>query len=130
MKTLKLLKMGCDFWSDENLKKVSDLENYRLRLNFIDKNGIEVSGDVSRGYKNRFTKKNGEPLKKYVKVHQHMLCADFQYIASDGFTYGYKTNSIYKFIDDNDLNYNSIDLLKLINHLSSENYTSIEILGS
>lgn len=127
MKTLKLIKMGCDFWLDDSIKNYSDLENFRLRLNFIDKENNLIHGDIGRGYKRRFTQKNGKQLKKFITVHHHTLCCDFQIDTING-SYGYKTKTIYDYIDKNDLNYNSQDLLKLINYLSSETYESIEII--
>lgn len=128
MKTLKLKKMGCDFWSDDSIKSYSDLENFRLRLEFIDKEKNYVMGDIGRGQKYRFTQKNGKILKKYIKVHQHKLYCDFQITKKDGMTYGYKTKIINDYIQENDLNYNSKDLLKLINYLSSDTYENIEII--
>ena len=119
--------MGCNFWNDDELKKVSDLENYRLRLDFIDKDNNYIIGDVSRGYKNRFYKKNGEPLKKYVRSHNNLLTTDFQ-IETEYGTYCYKTTIINDYIDKHDLRYNSKDLLQLINYLSIDQYDKIEVV--
>lgn len=128
MKVLKLKKMGCDFWLDDSIKNYSDLENFRLRLEFIDKENNYVMGDIGRGYKYRFTQKNGKLLKKYIKIHSHTLHCDFQITKKDGMPYGYKTKMINDYIQENDLNYNSKDLLKLINYLSSDTYENIEII--
>lgn len=46
---LYLQKRGCDFREDDERTKESDLENYRLFLEFIAKDGRRICGDITRG---------------------------------------------------------------------------------
>ena len=46
MKTLQLRKMGMDFY-DDHQKAISDCGNYRLRAEFTDKQGYNVTADFT-----------------------------------------------------------------------------------
>ena len=45
---LYLEKRGCDFTAEDAARTKSDLGNYRLYLEFIDREGRRITGDVSR----------------------------------------------------------------------------------
>ena len=51
---LYLKKMGADFHRSDKTAAGSDLENYRLRLEFIDRAGRRISGDVSLNGSSRY----------------------------------------------------------------------------
>lgn len=46
---LYLRKRGCDFWKDSPEKEQSDLENYRLFVQYCNKEGHYICGDLSLG---------------------------------------------------------------------------------
>ena len=101
---LKLRKMGCNL--SEEAKKDSDLESYRLRLSFTDKNGVEVTGDIFGGFKPG-------------------IYTDFQYDAEDGYTYCYRPE---KFgVKSSDYPYTKAGLLEFINQISSVQYKEVII---
>ena len=48
---LFLRRMGCNYRKDDSITAFSDVGNHRVRVQFVDKNGVEVLGDLSHGYK-------------------------------------------------------------------------------
>ncbi len=104
---LELIKMGCNL--SEEAKKDSDLESYRLRLSFIDKNGIKVIGDI---------------MCNHMPVTIH---TDFQYDAEDGCTYCYSANNRFG-IKSSDYPYTKAGLLEFINKISLIQYNEISIM--
>lgn len=73
---LYLEKRGCDFSEDDkDARQKSDLENHRLFLEFIDRDGKRICGDVSRGIVRSGDWRNGKP----VIVSTNGLYTDFQY---------------------------------------------------
>ena len=115
---LVLLRMGGNFYENRDLEN-SDLENHRLHLSFIDKNGVQVSGDIcschsikSKGYINDMQDK---PIMSF----------DLQYSDQTG-TYLYKSNELF---DMSKLGtaYTKQNLLNIINRYSAKQYNRVFI---
>lgn len=121
-KTLFIEKRGCDFWKDDQeMKKSSDLENYRLFFRFTGKDGIKYIVEAGAGCCYRFNnKRTGKPLKKPIREHNHKLYLSLQY-EKDGMSYG-------KHPSTDGLNYCKADLLKIINNLSCYKFTDIKFV--
>ena len=117
---LYLEKRGCDFFKDDERAKESDLENYRLFLEFIAKDGRRICGDVSRGdVRKPFTNNRGRT--DYKTVSTNGLYTHFQYENHTG-CYGYTIDA------DFTPYYTQADVLKLINTASAVQYDEIEIV--
>ena len=118
MVVLYATKMGCDFSSNDPMNEKSDLQNYRLRIKFTDKNGATIYGDISRGYRYQFNKKDGTPLKKYKIVTDCALSTDFEHeiIEADGCTATY----IYNCLGNNaaDYDYTENSALEFLNKIT------------
>jgi hypothetical protein len=125
-KVLYLEKMGNDFPIGEPIRKLSDLGNYRLRFkdvvlkdelaNMLRENAIPViSGDLISG-------------RDYTKgtVNSTKLFLDTEYQTEEGNFY--RPLTIESIISMNDYEYTKEDVLKVINLISKEKYTKIEIL--
>ena len=113
---LYLEKRGCDFSSDVE-RQQSDLGNYRLFLEFIDKEGKRICGDVTRG-DIRETRKNG----KVVTVSSNGLYTDFQYESHSGcFAYHSDIGCAGE--------YSKKTVLNLVNGFSAVAYDEIEIVN-
>lgn len=112
---LYLEKRGCDFLSDAE-RQQSDLGNYRLFLEFIDKEGRRICGDVTRG-DIRETRKNG----KISVVSSNGLYTDFQYESHKGcFCYHAEIGCAGEYTKET--------VLGLVNSLSASAYDEIEIV--
>lgn len=111
--TLYLEKRGCDFSADdETARKESDLENYRLFLEFIDKEGRRVCGDVGRGC-----------IRENHKIVSHNgLYAHWQYENYKG-CFGYP--SVYEGVQGR---YKKANVLALVNRYSAVQYDTVEIV--
>lgn len=133
MKTLYLVKMGCDFFEDDRICSLSDCGNYR----------IETRRDMVRGkdgrdyflsfstYTQRRTrhenKRTGKPLKNPVVeiVRENALAIDTQFEDERG---AWRNAKIEKDIYDMGLTFNKADILKAVNYISADVYDNIEIL--
>lgn len=112
MNILYLEKRGCDFFEDDKrVRGVSDMQNYRLFLTFVDREGVRVSGDLSR-YDRR--------TEKGKVIVPNAMHADFCYEDRRG-CWGYHVNT------DGYL-YTQADALKLINGVSAVQYDAVEIV--
>ena len=113
MKTLFLEKRGCDFWNDDEIMNISDVGNYRVCGQIVDKYGRNLFVEFGRCDKRRFTnKRTGAPLKKYVVEHHHKLHIDTQY---DNFDGSFRDCEMDRMIYDADLEYTTSDILKAVN---------------
>ena len=128
MNTLKLKKMGIDFWKDDKDVKDSDCGNYRLRLvePIIDHNNTMIEGDFGKANKYLFIFKNGKKRKKPKLIHRLKLQTDLQTRGSDGLAFRY--NKARKVVDSKDLTYTKKDILKLVNTISKHKYDQVEII--
>ena len=117
---LYLVKRGCDFGKDDqDARKHSDLENYRLFLEFIDKDGKRICGDVSRGAVRSGDWRKGKP----VIVSTNGLYTDFQYENHTGcYCYRSDIGCAGEYTKDR--------VLQLINSLSVVPYDSVEIVDT
>ena len=117
---LYLEKRGCDFWEDDkDARQHSDLENYRLFLEFIDRDGKRICGDVSRGAVRSGDWRKGKP----VIVSTNGLYTDFEY---ENHTGCYCYQSWRGPAGD----YTKADVLKLVNSLSAVQYDGVEIVDN
>lgn len=125
-KVLYLKKMGMDFPKGEPIRELSDLGNYRLRFkdvvlndeysNTLRENAIPViSGDLISG-------------RDYTKgtVNSTKLFLDTEYQTDNGNCY--RPLVLESIINKSDYSYTKEDVLKAINKISKDKYTSIEIL--
>lgn len=110
---LYLQKRGCDFFQSDFSTRESDLGNYRLFLEFIDRDGVRVCGDVLRGTVRRYSPKGKEQI-----ITENGLYCDFQYESHKG-CYCYN-------VPEHDaLRYTRADVLKLVNSMSAVQYARI-----
>lgn len=118
---LYLEKRGCDFWPDEeNARRESDLENHRLFLEFIAKDGRRICGDISRGdIRQPFTNKRGKV--DYKTVSLNGLYAHFQYENHTG-CYAYEIRP------DFTPHFTKADALRLINAVSAVQYDEVVLV--
>lgn len=111
---LYLVKRGCDFFPSDDTTRESDLGNYRLFLEFIDRDGVRVCGDVLHGEVLRHSS-NG----KVQIVTENGLYCDFCYENHNG-CFGYLVP------EHDELRYTHADVLKLVNSMSAVQYERIE----
>lgn len=110
---LYLEKRGCDFSADdETARRESDLENYRLFLEFIDTEGRRVCGDVGRG----------DIREKGKTISRNGLYAHWQYENYKG-CFGYP--SVYEGVQGS---YKKANVLALVNRYSAVQYDAVEIV--
>lgn len=118
-KILYAKKMGMDFYEENG----SDLLNFRLRIAFIDKDGIGILGDVSRGRDYEFYKtKSGKTKSKLIS--ENTLFTDLQYYREDGGCFGY---NVEKFCSGKKP-YTQKGLLEFVNEVSKDYYDSVEFI--
>lgn len=118
-KILYAQKMGMDFYEENS----SDLSNFRLRIGVIDKDGIGIIGDVSRGCDYDFYKtKSGKTKSKLIS--ENTLFTDFQYYREDGGCFGY---NVEKFCSGKKP-YTQKGLLEFVNEVSKDYYDSVEFI--
>ena len=113
---LTLEKRGCNFWKDAPEWEYSNIGNYRVYAEFIDKNGVEVCGDFG-GYDVRdYTKKTAPVMRK------NALHCDLAYTNSDGGTYCYNRGSAEKY------SYTQEGILEFVNSIAAETYEKIKFI--
>ena len=113
---LTLEKRGCNFWKDAPEWKYSNVGNYRVFTEFIDKNGVEVCGDFG-GYDVRDYTKKSKPVTRKNALHR-----DLQYTNSDGITYGYSGGNA------ENHSYTLEGILEFVNSISAETYEKIKFI--
>ena len=128
MKTLYLEKRGCNFMHDEEMEMYSDVGNYRVCGNIVDKYGRDLFVEFTRCDKRRFTnKRTGAPLKKFVVEHHHKLHLSTCYSNFDGSFGCLEFDSM---IYDAELEYTVSDILKAVNMISRNTYTQVVVLDN
>lgn len=119
---LQVVKMGCDFSPKYNPEEYafSDLQNHRLRMRFVDKDGLRIYGDVSC-WKQPINKQ-----RNFIAIHPDFSKhGTFEYCHSiQHGTFSYRTD-----IDTRRIPYRITGLLALINSLSKEEYDSVEFVA-
>lgn len=116
---------------EKELNVNSNIDNHRVRVEFVDKSGRVIVGYLGHGTKYRFTSLRGnKKLKKPIVVHEDKLYLDLSYENDDGcFRYnGCEIVNLYDWIDTNDIMYNSEDILRTINLVSDVKYTELEVI--
>jgi len=118
-KVLELEKRGSNFSDAE--RKESDLENFRLYLSFIDKDGIKVEGDLMRGKLFSYNFKNGNERVKPKLISEYGLFTGLQHETPDGcFVYRPK-------VDMSKYRYTKKDVLLFIQEVTGDySYTDIK----
>lgn len=114
---LYLHKRGCDFWEDDAVRRGSDLENYRLYLEYCNKDGRRIIGDVSTGLRHESKRGKDSP-------EAHGLHTNLQ-IDKDNGCYAYHIPGYTPLSYD----YTRADVLRLINSDSAVQYSRIEIVS-
>lgn len=114
-----LRKMGLDFYKDE----ISDVGNYMVRVEFIDKKGIRVVADF-KGFARReaYTKETGK--KGYKIVNQNALHIDGQYHKKNRYNYIYRPESVG--VNIKDYSFTRADILRFLSDVTGTEYTEIE----
>lgn len=111
---LFLRRMGCEYRKNDSITAFSDVGNHRVRVQFVDKYGVEVLGDLSHSYKWDTSKK------KPVMTSFVSLLADLQYEDEKG-TWRY-----YPAVRSDNYTYNVSDILAFINSISAEHYDAVK----
>lgn len=124
---LYLEKRGCDFSADdETARQESDLENYRLFLEFIDKEGRRVCGDVGRGYVRESRWNERQQKREWNKIISHNgLYVHWQYENYKG-CFGYPGADG----GQSQGRYRKADVLALVNRFSAVQYDAVEIVDA
>jgi hypothetical protein len=132
--TLFLESRGCDFFSNDELVKLSDVGNYRTGVynySIKGKNNIEYSlefGSHSE-YKTRYTnKRTGKALKKPITELNRLNALHIStYYENDKGCFG--DLPLEKEINSLNLFYTKEDILKAVNYISRKQYTEIIIIS-
>lgn len=124
--TLYLEKMGCNFFADDDITKISDLNNYRYYAHNIELKDGEKLDTLEIGHGARYQ------LNKNGCKHIDDLGCWFQsfYKDKDGCEWGLLEldKQLNKGNYNNDNLYTKETILKLINSISKNQYTSIEYI--
>lgn len=113
---LLLRRRGCNFMENDPIARKSDVGNYRVFVQFTDKNGVEVCGDFGRGYVYDMTRK------KPVITNDNALALDLQYENENG-AFVYRPDVDYKAYD-----FTLSDILAFVNAVSAEHYDGIKFI--
>ena len=119
---LTLKKLGNDFRPGAPECTESDLENYRLQVEFTDREGQRVIGDLTRKCAMSYFGKRGQQLKNPRIIETNRLSAELSFY-KDGQCYAYRTNG-----KEDKYNYTSKDVMAFIGELSGMQYASVEII--
>ncbi len=115
---LYLRKRGCDFWPDSPEREQSDLGNFRLYLEYANRNGQYIVGDVSCAH--RLVKDARGNVKPGPSIGMY---TDFQQEEESGtYCYGIPGYSAGAY------DYTKADLLRLINSDSAVQYDRVEVM--
>lgn len=109
---LHSVRRGCMFLGEDKGK--SDVGNYRIFVEFTDKNGVEVCGDLSKGNRYDYSKKSC-PIVTDVALHTDLQYEDFRGC------WQYKPA-----VDPRAYTYNIADILSFINAIANEHYDAIK----
>lgn len=117
---LLLEKRGCNFWGDdEEMKKYSDVGNYRVFCKGLQIKGITTYIDFSRGYKREFQKDKNGNIKGYKNIHQHRLSTEiYQYIKNGTYYQCFGNCKLEKQIQDFNYNYTLEEIKKAVNKIN------------
>lgn len=120
-KVLFLEKRGCTIREAKPLE--IDFSNYRYVSRIVDRFGRNLFIEITRGEKIRFTnKRTGKNLKKPVHVHSWKLHISTQFDNMNGSFADLETD---RSVWNQDYLFNSSDVLRAVNSISSDTYTSV-----
>ena len=132
MESLKIIKMGCDFWKDDETVKESDFTNYRYYIHNIqlkdeirEKYKINKSWnlrtiEIMRSYKQELRKN------KLVVTNKCILGINIYLEDENGNQFG--NREFEKDLNKDHLKYTKENLLYIINKISKIQYNTIEEL--
>lgn len=120
-----LRKMGMDFGKD--YKGASDVGNYRVRAEFMDRNGLELIVDFG-GYERKeiYKKKNGKT--SYRVVNKNALHIDGGYYDSDGFCWDYAYRLRENGFDFTKYDFTISGILSFLSDVTGHEFTEIEFV--
>lgn len=113
---LLLRRRGCNFAENDPIARKSDVGNYRVFVQFTDKNGVEVCGDFGRGYVYDLTGK------KPVVIDDNVLCTDLQYEDERG-AWVYRPG-----VNCKEYPFTLSGILAFVNAVSAEHYDDIKFI--
>lgn len=111
---LLLERRGCNYFPNDEIATRSDVGNYRVFVEFTDKNGVKVCGDLGRCYAYDTTEKKPRITSDIT------LYSDFQFEDERG---AWRYNPA---VDPKAYTYNIADILDFINAISAEHYDAIK----
>ena len=128
---LYLVKMGLDFWSDDQRVKESDIGNYRVNTAkecITGKDGNVYFLEFCRGTRRNYRtthKITGKPLKKPIIeiISENALTLDTQYSNEKGCFRNLKIEK--EFYSSPALPYTKESILKVVNLISCDHYDEI-----
>lgn len=109
---LCMIRRGCMFTAADSGK--SDIGNYRVFTRFIDKDGVEVCGDFSRGNVYDFSRKTPK------LVNEWALATDLQHEDFRG-CWQYRPA-----VDNRGYSYTKSDILAFVNKIANNNFDEIK----
>ena len=100
----------------------TDLDNYRYRVHFVDKDGISVTGDIMHGKRISCYFKNGKPRKRYKVLSEWAIVHDLQFTVYDrSFVYHPEFNV-------SDYDFSKQGILDAINKMSEVKYDELQFV--
>lgn len=114
---LYLEKRGCNFFAGDRIAQISDVGNYRVFTEFIDKAGTRVCGDFSGrvwSYKERVKYKRDRGI-----MQECPMYSDMGYTTYSGNSYGYT-------MDCKGRPYTIASILETVNEYSRNHYDSVK----
>lgn len=117
---LLLEKRGCNFWDDdEEMRKYSDIGNYRVFCKGLQVHKMPLYIDFSRGYKRVFIKDKNGNIKDYKDLHHHLLSASvYQKELKGTYINTFGNLKIEKQINNSEYLYTKEDILKAVNKIN------------
>lgn len=133
-KVLLLEKRGCNFFNGDRINELSDVGNYRVCtpnecIKGKDGNLYFLEFTSSNRYRTRYTHKiTGKPLKNPIRelVFERALYLDTEYTNERGCWRNCKLEE--EFYNKEPMAYTLDNILKVVNWISADTYTSIEFI--
>lgn len=115
-KVLILERRGCDFFNDDDIRNISDCENYRITTK-----GEKVRGKDGNDYFLEFGH-------SYNKNNNIRICSQIDLIDGSSWRNIEQEAELLHIIKEDNLLYTKGSILKLVNILSIDNYIEVKII--